>query len=71
MEVTFRRCNLYKETYMEKIKNNSVLKEKLRQFMEVKRQNPQQQFGKVDKFFLPRGTFTAAAPRSRPSDDDH
>lgn len=62
MEVTFRRCAMYKETYMDKIKPNPVLKEKLRQFMEVKRQNPQQPFGKSDKPFISAGFFTAAIP---------
>ena len=62
MAVTFRRCELYKETYMDRIKPNPVLKEKLRQFMEVKRTNPHHAFGKRDKPFLNQGFFTAAVP---------
>ena len=62
MSVTFRRCELYKATYLSRIKPNPVLKEKLRQFMEVKRTDPQQPFGKSDKPFLSAGFFTAAIP---------
>lgn len=65
MAVTFRRCNLYKETYLYRVKPNPVIKEKLRQFMEVKRANPQQPFGKSDKPFMNAGFFTAAVPGLR------
>lgn len=62
MAVTFRRCELYKETYMSRIKPYPALKNKLRQFMEVKRNNPQQQFGASDKPFISAGFFTATIP---------
>ena len=62
MAVTFRRCELYKETYMSRIKPYPVLKGKLRQFMEFKRNNPNQMFGASDKPFLNQGFFTAAVP---------
>lgn len=62
MAVTFRRCELYKETYFKKVKPNPVIKEKLRQFMEVKRNDPHQVFGKNDKPFMNQGFYTAAVP---------
>ncbi len=65
MAITFRRCELYKETYLSRIKPYPQLREKLRQFMEIKRNNPQQQFGKSDKPFLSAGFFTQAIPGIR------
>lgn len=62
MAVTFRRCELYKQTYMSRIKPYPVLKEKLRQFMEIKRNNPQQPFGKSDKPFISGGFFGEMVP---------
>lgn len=65
MAVTFRRCELYKESYFKRIKPYPPLKEKLRQFMEIKRNNPQQQFGSNDKPFVSKGFFFQAIPGLR------
>ena len=65
METVFRRCELYKQTYFSRIKPYPPLKDKLRQFMEVKRTNPNQQFGSNDKPFISKGFFFQAIPGIR------
>lgn len=64
-ETKFRRCPLYKETYLTRIKPYPKLREKLRQFMEIKRQQPDQPFGGSDKFFKPGFMYFSAIPGIR------
>jgi hypothetical protein len=60
--IVFRRCQEYNATYLLKIKVNEALKAKFRSFMELKRNNPTEPFGKVDKSFMSGGNFQSAIP---------
>ena len=64
-EVVFRRSPLYKETYLARVKPYPKLREKLRQFMEFKRHNPDQNWGASDKFFKPGLKFFTTIPGLR------
>lgn len=64
-EVKFRRCPLYKETYLLRIKPYPQLRSKLRDFMDTKRQNPLQSFGGSDKSFKPGFVYFQAIPGIR------
>jgi len=64
-EVTFRRSPLYKETYLERVKPYPKLREKLRQFMDFKRRQPDDNWGGSDKFFKPGLKFFTAIPGIR------
>lgn len=61
-ETVFRRCDTYTETYKQKVKPYESIKSKFRDFMELKRWNPTQPFGKSDKLFLGTGFFIRAVP---------
>lgn len=60
--VVFRRSPEYKETYMTKVKPYESVKNKFREFMEIKRNDPNQPFGKSDKHFLGDGYFSSQVP---------
>jgi hypothetical protein len=64
-QTLFRRSEPYKETYLERIAPHPGLRAKFRDFMEVKRNNPMQQFGSSDKFFRGGGNFINAVPGLR------
>lgn len=64
-EVLFRRSDLYKDTYLTKVLPYATVKNKFRDFMEVKRKNPNQPFGNSDKAFTGTGNFAAAVPGLR------
>ena len=64
-ETVFRRSPLYKETYLARVKPYPKLREKLRQFMEFKRHNPDDNWGSSDKFFKPGFKFFSAIPGLR------
>ena len=64
-EVRFRRSDLYKETYLEKIQSNPKLREKFRTFMELKRSNPNAQFGAKDENFTSGGPYIKEVPGIR------
>ena len=61
-ETVFRRCDSYKETYLQKVKPYDAIRRKFADFMELKRWNPIQPFGKSDKLFLGTGFFIRAVP---------
>ncbi len=61
-EVRFRRSESYKETYLEKIQTDPSLRKKFRSFMELKRENPNAQFGAKDENFTSGGPFTVEVP---------
>lgn len=61
-EVVFRRSPLYKETYLARVLPNPSIKKKFRDFMEIKRRDPNQSFGSSDKPFTPKGNFANAVP---------
>lgn len=63
--VVFRRSNLYKQTYLARVLPYPPVKNKFRDFMEVKRVNPNQPFGASDKPFRSSGNFTSAVPGLR------
>ena len=63
--VVFRRAGLYKETYLDKVLANPKIKAKFRDFMDTKRQNPNQPFGASDKPFVAAGHFARALPGAR------
>lgn len=65
MAVVFRRSELYKQTYLDKVLANPTLKNKFRDFMEVKRNNPNASFGSSDKPFVSVGHFAKAVPGIR------
>jgi mRNA-degrading endonuclease YafQ of YafQ-DinJ toxin-antitoxin module len=64
-EVLFRRSDLYKDTYLTKVLPYPSVKNKFRDFMEVKRTNPNQPFGASDKPFRSSGNFISAIPGLR------
>ena len=61
-ETVFRRCDSYKETYFAKVRPYSAIRSKFRDFMELKRWNPIEPFGKSDKLFLGTGLFIRSVP---------
>lgn len=60
--VRFRRSPEYKETYLAKVNPYESVRNKFREFMELKRNDPNQAFGKSDKHFLGDGFFTQQVP---------
>ena len=64
-QVVFRRSELYKQTYLDKVLPNPTVKNKFRDFMEVKRNDPNQSFGSSDKPFASAGHFSKAIPGVR------
>jgi mRNA-degrading endonuclease YafQ of YafQ-DinJ toxin-antitoxin module len=63
--LTFQVSPLFRETYIEKIRNNSVVASKFDQFIKSKTANPNQNFGSNDKPFRSGGFFTNAVPKIR------
>lgn len=63
--VVFRRGGLYKETYLAKVLPYQSIKNKFRDFMEIKRNDPQQPFGSSDKPFKTFGNLDNAVPGLR------
>ena len=61
-ETVFRRCDSYKETYFTKVRPYSAIRSKFRDFMELKRWNPTEPFGKSDKLFVGTGFFIKSVP---------
>lgn len=61
----FYRSDLYKETYLTRVLPYPAIKKKFRDFMEVKRNNPNQIFGASDKNFTPGGVFFTMIPGLR------
>ena len=61
-ETVFRRCDSYKQTYLQKVKPYPSIRRKFADFMELKRWNPIQPFGKSDKLFLNHGYYIKAIP---------
>lgn len=61
-ETVFRRCDSYKQTYLQKVKPYNSIRRKFADFMELKRWNPIQPFGKSDKLFFGAGLFIRAVP---------
>lgn len=61
-ETVFRRCDSYKETYLQKVKPYDSIRRKFADFMELKRWNPIEPFGKSDKLFVGTGFFINAVP---------
>lgn len=61
-ETVFRRCDSYKETYFLKVRPYRTIRKKFSEFMELKRWNPNQPFGKSDKLFLNAGNFIRVIP---------
>jgi len=59
-ETLFRRSEPYKETYLARIAPYPSLRAKFRDFMEVKRNNPMQQFGSSDTSFISAGNLAKA-----------
>lgn len=64
-DIKFRRHDLYAETYRLRILPHPALRKKFREFMEIKRHNPQQPFGSSDRPFLPGGFFASQVPGLR------
>lgn len=64
-ETVFRRGDLYKETYLNRVLPYPPIKKKFRDFMEIKRANPNQLFGSSDKLFLSSGNFINQVPGLR------
>jgi len=62
MEVLFRRSELYKQTYLARVRDNPSLKRKLHGFMEIKRANPNGSFGSSDKPFVQKGVIAGHVP---------
>jgi len=65
MEVVFRRSELYKQTYLSRVRDNAALKRKLHGFMEAKRTNPLQSFGGSDAPFVSQGPIGVQVPGLR------
>ena len=61
-ETVFRRCDSYKQTYLQEVKPYPAVRRKFADFMELKRWNPIQPFGKSDKLFLGAGFYIKAVP---------
>lgn len=64
-ETVFRRCDSYKETYLQKVKPYNAIRRKFADFMELKRWNPNQTFGKSDNFFSGGGPIGQIAAELR------
>lgn len=64
-EVRFRRSDLYKETYLEKIQINPALRKKFRDFMELKRNDINARFGSKDGNFTSDGPYIREVPGLR------
>lgn len=63
--LTFQVSPLFRETYIEKTKSNSVVASKFDQFVRFKTAQPNQSFGSNDKPFRSGGFFTNAVPKIR------
>lgn len=61
-ETVFRRCDSYKQTYLQKVKPYPSIRRKFADFMELKRWDPIQAFGKSDKLFIHHGRYIQAVP---------
>lgn len=61
-ETIFRRCDSYKETYFSKVRPYNSIRSKFRDFMQLKRWNPIEPFGKSDKLFIGHGFYIRAIP---------
>jgi mRNA-degrading endonuclease YafQ of YafQ-DinJ toxin-antitoxin module len=64
-ETVFRRSELYKRTKTERVDPYPPIRRKFREFMQTKRDNPNQQFGNNDKPFQARGYFGTRVPGLR------
>lgn len=63
--VVFKRSRSYLDTYESRVLPYPAIRKKLRDFMEVKRNNPTQVFGASDKNFTPGGVFYTMIPGLR------
>lgn len=61
----FQVSPLFRETFAAKTQSNPALKSKVEQFLQVKEQDPTQQFGASDKPFRGGGIFANAVPKIR------
>lgn len=61
----FQVSPLFRETFAAKTQSNPALKSKVEQFLQVKGQDPTQQFGASDKPFRSGGIFANAVPKIR------
>lgn len=61
----FQVSPLFRETFAAKTQSNPALKSKVEQFLQVKGQDPNQQFGANDKPFRSNGIFANAVPKIR------
>lgn len=64
-EKPFMRGDLYDATYLVKVHPFPAIRKKFRDFMELKRQNPNAPFGSSDKTFSSDGIFTSMIPGLR------
>lgn len=61
----FMRGELYNTTYMVKVQPYPAVRKKFRDFMDLKRNNPNAPFGSSDKTFSSDGTFNSEIPGLR------
>ena len=61
----FMRGDLYNATYLVKVQPYASIRKKFRDFMELKRQNPNAPFGSSDKTFSSDGIFNSIIPGLR------
>lgn len=61
----FQVSPLFRETFAAKTQNNPAVKSKVEQFLQVKQQDPTQQFGSSDKPFRGGGVFSNVVPKIR------
>lgn len=61
-ETVFRRCDSYKQTYLQKVKPYDSVRRKFADFMELKRWNPTHAFGKSDRGFVSGGVVANLMP---------
>lgn len=61
----FMRGADYNRTYLERVKPYAPVRAKFREFMEIKRNNPNSQFGSSDKPFRSSGKFINQVPGLR------
>ena len=61
--LAFQVSPLFRQTFVEKSKNNPVLADKLDQFVKYKTASPYQMFGSNDKPFRAGGFFSNAVPK--------
>lgn len=63
--VKFQVCDLFKNTYIEKVKANPNLARRFEEFKAQKMQNPLQPFGSSDSTLSSEGQFRNITPRLR------